>query len=80
MLNGESVTVSIYYASNIDPARKPYTWYKALVVAGAKEHGLPASYIAGLETAEASEDPDRTRHDSNMRVVGAAGGRAGARA
>lgn len=78
VLNGDAVTVSIYSATTVDPALKPYTWYKALVVAGAKEHGLPAPYIASLEVVEASEDPDRTRHDRGMRVLSAAGGNGGA--
>lgn len=78
-LNGEAVSVSIYFATITDPALKPYTWYKALVVAGAKEHGLPKPHIATLEAVEASEDPDRTRHDTNMRIVGAAGQRIGAK-
>lgn len=71
ILNGNEVFVLIYFATKIDPTRMPYTWYKALVVAGAKEHGLPASYIARLEATEAVEDPDRTRHDRNMRIINA---------
>jgi gamma-glutamylcyclotransferase len=80
ILCGDAVTVSIYFATKTDPARKPYAWYKALVVAGAKEHGLPTPYIAGLEAVEASEDPDRTRHDTNMRIVSAVSHRDGAQA
>lgn len=71
-LNGEAVTASTYVATKVDPNIKPYTWYKALVVAGAKEHGLPADYIASLETVEASKDPDCTRHTDSMRIVSAA--------
>jgi gamma-glutamylcyclotransferase len=73
-LNGDAVTVSMYFATNTEPALKPYTWYKAIVIAGAKEHDLPAPYIASLEAADASEDPDRTRHEGNMRIVTAADG------
>jgi gamma-glutamylcyclotransferase len=73
ILNGGTVTVSIYVATETDSALKPYTWYKALVVAGAKEHGLPAPYIASLEAVEASEDPDYTRHAKNMCIVSSAG-------
>ena len=72
ILNGDAVTVSIYFATTTNPSLKPYTWYKALVVAGAKEQGLPPAYIASLEAVEASEDFDRARHDRNMRIVGAA--------
>lgn len=80
LLHGDAVTVSIYVATKTDPELKPYTWYKALVVAGAQEHDLPVPYIAMLEAVEASQDPDRTRHDSNMRIVRAAGHMDGAQA
>lgn len=66
----ETVRAKAYRATNIDPALKPYTWYRALVIAGAKEHGLPAPYIANLETVLVDEDEDRTRHEKNMCLIG----------
>jgi AIG2-like family len=59
---------SIYYATDIDPSRKPYTWYKAFVVAGAKEHNLPTTYIERLMETDAIEDPDRERHNCNWQL------------
>ena len=38
-------------ASHLDPNLHPADWYRALVVAGAREHGLPASWIRVLEGA-----------------------------
>lgn len=73
LLNGDAVTVSLYFATKTDPALKPYTWYKTMVIAGAKEHDLPALYIASLAAVDASEDPDRMRHEANMGIVTAAG-------
>lgn len=32
----------------IDPTLRPREWYKAYVLAGAREHGLPAAYVAQL--------------------------------
>lgn len=58
-----------YYATNTDPARKPYTWYRALVVAGAREHGFPDSYIAQVEATPAELDANRARHDANMALI-----------
>ncbi len=55
----------IYYATDIDTSLKPYTWYKALVVAGAKEYNLPETYIERLVLTDAIEDPDRERHNRN---------------
>lgn len=69
ILNGDTVSAATYFATCIDPTVKPYTWYKTMVVAGAREHGLPAYYIASLEKVEALEDPDRSRHDREMRIV-----------
>ena len=56
---------SIYHATAIDPSLKPYSWYKALVVAGAKEHNLPERYVERLLATVALEDPDRERHAHN---------------
>ncbi|MEY9829736.1 gamma-glutamylcyclotransferase [Sinorhizobium fredii] len=68
----ERLIVKAYVASSdaVVPTLKPYTWYRALAVAGAKEHGLPTDYIAGLESVPANDDPDRARHDRRMRLVG----------
>lgn len=70
VISGDSpVTAKAYRATNTDPALRPYTWYRALVIAGAIEHGLPAPYIAGLESVPADEDVDRPRHDRNMALI-----------
>ena len=45
---------------------KPYTWYKTLVVAGAREHCLPVAYVAQLEAAESFDDSNGNRHARNM--------------
>lgn len=58
-----------YRATNIDPLAKPYAWYKALVVAGAKEHGLPPAHVAALEAVVAKEDPKPERAAQNERLI-----------
>lgn len=58
-----------YCATNIDPLAKPYTWYKALVIAGAKEHGLPPAHVAALEAVVTKEDPKPERAAQNERLV-----------
>ena len=67
--DGERVAAKAYRATDTDPALRPYSWYRALVIAGAKEHGLPASYIAGLESVLTDEDTNRTRHDERMALI-----------
>ena len=69
---GEPIRALTYKATDINSALKPYSWYRALVVTGAREHRLPAAYVAQLEVIPADEDPDRKRHDENMRPCGEA--------
>jgi hypothetical protein len=58
-----------YVATTIDPTLKPYFWYRALVIAGAREHGLPANYVAQLQAVPVDQDPDRKCHDKNMALI-----------
>lgn len=67
------VTAKAYIATDTDPTLKPYTWYRALVTAGAKEHALPANYIARLEAVPTVQDPEKERHDKNMALLGGVG-------
>ena len=48
----------------------PYTWYKHNVLAGVREHGLPAAYVRALERVEARTDPDIERHACEMVLHG----------
>ncbi len=66
---GEARDALTYVATDIAEGLRPYTWYKALVVAGAREHDLPPDYVAALEACEATEDPNRTRHRKNMEIL-----------
>jgi cation transport regulator ChaC len=43
----------------------PYTWYRDLVVAGAREHGLPEPYTAGIREKDTQDDPDPQRAAAN---------------
>ena len=45
----------------IDVSLKPYHWYKQLVLAGARHHCFPESYIAYLEGIDSIPDPDPER-------------------
>lgn len=44
-----------------DRARRPYHWYKGLVVAGAIEQGLPPDYVARLWAVDSVNDPRPNR-------------------
>lgn len=57
--------------SHIDESLKPYGWYKEFVLAGAREHGLPAEYVAEhIQSVEAVEDPDQAREIKQRATLG----------
>lgn len=60
-----------YQATNIDRFTTPYSWYKTLVVAGAKEQQLPPAYLQALEAVPAREDRDSARAAENLRALAA---------
>ena len=55
------ITAVTYLATDKDASLRPYHWYKALVIAGAREHGLPPSYRSHLELVVTVSDPDPAR-------------------
>ena len=48
-------------ARYVDASRVAFDWYRDLVVAGAIEHGLPASYVDELMRVPVVPDPDLAR-------------------
>ena len=50
-----------YLASDPQPGLSAFDWYLALVLAGAEQHGLPASYLATLRDTPFDRDPDPDR-------------------
>lgn len=57
----ETAMTYVAGARYVDAARVPFDWYRDLVVAGAIEHRLPASYVDELMRAPVIRDPDPTR-------------------
>ncbi len=57
--NNEKIVVTTYIANHqsIDNNIIPYHWYKKLILAGAKQGELPASFIANLEARRSVHDP-----------------------
>ena len=58
-----------YIATSKDPSLNPYHWYKALVVCGALEHGLPAYYVDWIRTIRSKEDFDVERRAKNEAIL-----------
>lgn len=50
-------------------ALRPYTWYLDLVLAGAREHGLPEEFVGGFLAVEGVPDPDPTRDARNREIL-----------
>ncbi len=81
-LNGVTLHALVYVAASthIDATLVPYTWYKDMVVLGARYHRLPADYIGKIEAVVAVPDPNPKRAANraaiveNMRAINAAQG------
>lgn len=67
--DGKPLKAKAYRATKTDSARRPYTWYRALVLAGAREHGLPTSYVSQLEAVSADADADKAREHANLELI-----------
>lgn len=61
MLGSATLTAQAYIATRKDSAYLPYDWYKALVVAGAREHALPPDYLAAMEAQPCTTDANEAR-------------------
>jgi len=58
-----------------DPSKVPYDWYLALIVAGARQGGLPEAYIQAVETTAFDVDgqEDRTTRMEALAALAEAG-------
>jgi gamma-glutamylcyclotransferase (GGCT)/AIG2-like uncharacterized protein YtfP len=65
---GEQTSAAVYNAaaSHIDQALVPYDWYLALVIAGAKQSGLPSDYVENIRSTASRRDGEmrKTRRDA----------------
>jgi gamma-glutamylcyclotransferase len=71
ILGGATLTAQAYFATRTDPAYRPYDWYRALVVAGAREHALPPDYVAVLEAQPCTVDVNEERRRKNLLLTNA---------
>jgi len=53
----EQLAAAAYLAPETAADPIPFAWYKRCLVEGAREHGLPAAYIAELERLPERPDP-----------------------
>ncbi|MCA9395325.1 MAG: gamma-glutamylcyclotransferase [Candidatus Omnitrophica bacterium] len=67
---GMPMEAMTYVATRINPDLKPFVWYKEHVLRGAREHGLPATYIDFINAVEAMTDPRPERHRKEVAIYG----------
>lgn len=60
-----------YYAADdyVDETLQPFHWYKELVLAGARYHGFPETYVAAVEGIDSIEDPDAERNSRHEWIL-----------
>ena len=64
--------VAFFYVAEedfIDNALLPFSWYKELVLAGGRFHTFPETYLAYIETVNATTDSDNVRHELNLAIL-----------
>ncbi|NIM69487.1 MAG: gamma-glutamylcyclotransferase [Xanthomonadales bacterium] len=57
-------------ASHYDERLRPFHWYKALVLCGARYHGFPPAYLEALAGVPSIDDPDAHRADRHGALLG----------
>ncbi|MCB1041395.1 MAG: gamma-glutamylcyclotransferase [Acidobacteria bacterium] len=57
-------------SSHIEPSLKPYCWYHAYVLEGARQRQLPHHYIQSITDVEVWEDQHVERHARNWNLLG----------
>jgi len=72
-VSGERLAAWLYRAHprHIDPRLRPFDWYKALVLGGARLARLPADYLAVIEAVPAVVDEDPARRAEQRALLAA---------
>ena len=62
---------NVYVAQEpfVDCTQEPYTWYKELVLAGARYHSFPSDYIRSIKRVLSKNDLDQKRAADNLSVL-----------
>lgn len=71
----EQISATTYLATETKPHLMPYDWYLALVIAGAREHGLDSAHIERLGRSEYRIDSlsNRSGRTAAMKALAAHG-------
>jgi gamma-glutamylcyclotransferase len=64
-----TIAAIAYFATEKDPKRRPYDWYKAFVLQGATENALPTAYIELIRAVPSQPDCDTSRRARNEALL-----------
>ncbi len=67
-VEGVEFNAITYYATRINPALRPFHWYKEHVLRGAMEIELPVHYIDRIRAIDSVEDTDPYRQTEEMAI------------
>ena len=56
-------------AAHIDDSLLPFSWYKALVIAGCEQLGFSDDYVETIRSVESMKDGESDRHNFHMNLV-----------
>ena len=72
---GSSETAFAYVAQDdyVEDDLPVYRWYRALVLAGALQHGLPGAYVDRIRLVSAVRDSNDRRRKQNWTLIREAG-------
>jgi gamma-glutamylcyclotransferase len=71
VMGPEGLSAAYTYTADarfMDATLKPFPWYKALVLAGAREHGLPPIYVEAIARVGTTADVDVERSRTPTRA------------
>lgn len=66
--SGVPIEAFLYYATDIDPSRKPYSWYKIHVLTGALEAFFPQAYLESINNIDVIVDQDKARELQELAI------------
>ena len=66
--NGQPLLAITYYATIINPALKPFDWYREHVLIGAREFGLSEDYVRTFLDVECEVDDDVPRREKELSI------------
>ena len=58
-----------YYPTVFNAELRPYDWYKAFVLEGARENSFPMHYMEMIAAVESTPDPHHRRRLSNFAII-----------